>query len=761
MFPWRGRALSNTIAGLIVLTFLIVVFVPLIINMLTTTTQGSIKLAQSLIQKIAESAPILNVTYNPSASNPPITRVYDVINTDTQDHTLTLMTIEDANGQLYMVKPGACIATACTAGTASVKVILIDNAVRLDDRVLLHPRGMVRVEVEYGKLLGILLYSGAYAKVLTPPPAPATNATVAQYAAVAGSVKTNYFELSSFKDLADIINSPDVVLTTDPASDKSDKSILWRNMIQSRCYVNGKLVTGGFQPMPTLNDTQLDGLLMYNIEIYGGTFILGGGGGQYNEYPFTLRMLASGYGFSVPDVLKPGLIVAKKGDSWGAVFLIPGYAYSVLKGSDETIHNFINAFITQHSYKYMLAIRGTNVARVRNTGWSNALLLFDIPHWGLVINYTYTEREYGIRITHYKLIYCPISSDDVAVQPSGNAVVTADECYGIHYKLEPSWGGYSLYIGVIQMNATIYIDKTGYNGDAGKGEIWGMTRADYVQINDYYEYLDVGVVSENTHYDEPFRLKIEGYTTNVTVYDYARETTESGKDAFGFYYYNGYRGVNAINVLALRNVKMRVFQFTPGDTSGVEPFSYIIDTDGNTLLEIVFTTEDIAPGWSDTWDDLVRSVYIAGQSVSMKIGCQDKTINQVYLKFVGPQYAVNGSEIAQVSIQIRYTFHDNAGDDVDDVDDPKQYIMSFQLITPNGTIFMSSDYIYQQLQNLEDTWPPNSNWVSDSVFLLVPDENDLFYVAFAVNDPYGWESKDNDPDFTLAVEWLGMWYLHR
>ena len=750
--PMPNRAISNTIAGLIVLTFLIVTLVPLIINMLTTSTQQGARLAQSIIEKIAQASPALNITLNYKLSNT-ATKVYDIVNTDTIDHTVSLLKVEDANGDIYLVKAGPCAsAGSCTAGTAQVKIIIVNDALISDKGVLLHPQGSIRVEVSYGKLLGLMLRSGGYAKVQVPPPPPPTAATnTSKYAEVAGSVKTNYFQLSHYKDINDLVNSNDVALTTSPDQSSTNKNILWKNMIKSRCIVGGSVEVGGFRPRQGLNGTTITGIGMFDIEPYGGTFILGGGGGNYDQYPFSVRLLMSAYTLTTPPDKELGLVVARSGDSWVAAFAIPDYV--LITENNTAANDAILAwrnFIPQKMYREEATIT-TYLGKITDYEKTNVQAYFDVPYLGVVLNYT---QRINWEKYHF-MVYCPANAGNVSVNQAGDALITVSRCDGI------AVSSYSAYY-VRYTDMTIKINNGRYHGDASTGYIWGNSSYAYIRA-DKVEFYDLADAGSTALYDQPFRMKFEAATSLIEVYNDITGSMEYGKKVFGYYFYNGNSDYenSYFHAVMLRNVQLTVFEFAPGDTSGIAPFTHIMDTDGNGLLEIVFSDEDISPGWKNTWDDYT-TIYIYGDySEQMDVGCEEVSLNKLFMKFIGDNYAINGSRIAQVSIQVRYTFHDNAGDDVDDVDDPKQYIMSFQLITPNGTVFMSSDYIYQQLQNLEDTWPPNHNWVSDSVFLLVPNSTGSYYVAYVVNDPYDWESTNNDPDFTLAVEWLGMWYLHR
>ncbi len=801
----RGRGLrgiSNTIAGLIVFTFVALALIPLLLNIFVTNTQGAVQLAQALQHRIAAASQGLNVTLDINASSPPALRVYDVVNNAANDKLLILLTVEDNGGNIYLVRPGACVAAPCAAGAASVRVEIPagSRAEPVGENLLLHPRDTARIVIDNGKLLGLTLEGGAYVKPYVPPAVTAVVPQQVQYAAVAGSVKTNYFQLSNFQDLTQLVGSSDVALTTNPFEDKSNTTILWKGAIQSACLVDQHPVIGGFQPISDLNETYFDALFISNLLPYGGSIALGGTEPPYTEPGYGSGALYMNYGYMVYNTSAPMAVIARKGSQWIAVLGLPdgtGKSYLVPMAGDASTGSLeittnpsgLDSSLTSLETYLLKTITGyvqrtdfddsedihtliydydlstpvyiePDTTRLRYfSGYYNVAWL-DTGGFGLLL-----YMLYPFKITSYysidlsTIVYCPPSAITSAKLVDGVLVLNVSECPAVMVK----YGSSEFYAGKV-INGTINITRFRELSDGTFISDYNVTvKIDSLKIAMLSRLRDIGVYSEPY---EPYRVKFSGKTYMLSFYNAYTHILSTGPDAFGFYFYadndnivdtNNRRYPEYVFIgYDLRDAKLTVFDFYRDETSGLMPFMAIMDTDGNTLKEIVFLGENAGFGNRYSWDGYT-DLYLA----DIYAGCLDKTLNPVYLKFVGRQYQINGSQIAEVSMQIRYTFHDAAGDDIDDVENPKDFIMSFQLLTPNNTVFMSSDYIYQQLANLEDTWPPNHNWVTDSVYLLVPDKNALYTVAFAVNDPYGWDAENNDLDYTLAVEWLGMWYLHR
>ncbi|NOZ89422.1 MAG: hypothetical protein GXO15_05800 [Crenarchaeota archaeon] len=813
----RGlRGLSNTLAGLIILSFMLVAVLPFIVNVVTGGAQASLRVASLAAEEVKAAKPSLNVTLDVDASTAN-TKVYKIENIGSKMVDVEALLVEASNGQAYVVVPGNCTSPCTLPGTTTI--VDVDPAVfsePLPNGVLrILPRGLAYVKITNGRLLGVVDIYGGYVTPQTPTISQVTVAQYAEYAAVAGSVQTNYFQLSNYTDLSDLLNSNDVALVTDPADETSDPDILWQNMLESVCLVDGDWVEGGFQPL--LVKEEIRGILVYNIQPLAGGFVIGGAKPHiYSEPYYGSGFFGTFYSIAPFNYSSAGVIAAYNDpNNWFVIFLVPDIddiirqkggksknitydsanMYSVSRITNDYVLNDLLAKLGEHVYNsYATVLQSVVVADSAEPETYRTNLAFDTRNLGLVA--TVLLEDNG---TEYITFYCPPHALTADKLPDGYLNITLNQpCPGVY----------------------VHIDNYVFDEDyvtAGAGEITGSIETPsyiLVQPDAYIEFNGtyIGSVNDGSalarlngysfkKLDEssatpgvwtPIKVKVNGLTsmlqTKVSIleYDYTANDyryvyyERNSTKAFGFYYYSGAilpSGTHVsygIHIYGLVNASITLFEFEDGATSGLEAYTMFLDTDSNGLNELIFMTEDNYVGYSNTVDEnndelLATLGLIKGYAYNKGTGCLDYTPSVMYLKFLD-RYAVNGSEIAQVSVQVRYKFHDAAGDDVDDVDDPMEFLMTFRLIDSEGNVYSTTDYIYQQLMGIEDTWPPNMNWVSDSVFLLVPNENKMFYIVFGVNDPYaGWREDNGDIDFTyvddleftIAIEWLGMWYLHR
>lgn len=271
-----------------------------------------------------------------------------------------------------------------------------------------------------------------------------------------------------------------------------------------------------------------------------------------------------------------------------------------------------------------------------------------------------------------------------------------------------------------------------------------------------------------------WRIKIIGFQPDtdsdihVRYYSssYGIDINAYGTDTLGLYYYaNYYSSVvdDAYLYLEGRAEKVVIYYTESGQVEySYEPFFFSADVDGNGNPEWVFMTEDTNFGDQNSLNDAFTwSCYYAGYVYD------DWSVSPFYVNLTG--YAINGKTVAMVLVALRMHFHDNVGGDVDEIDHANRPLMGVYLIdAETGEIVSSREYDYQELMNLEDTYPPNTNFFVETVSLIVPDTNKTYFVAFGFQDPYSDYCADpsayryhDDGDFTMRIEWLGMTFFAR
>lgn len=866
----RARALSTTIAGLIVFTFLVIVLIPLFLHLFYSSTYTHSMLSTELSKKLAQSIPYLNTTLVESTSS---YRIYDIKNTGSQPVDIAFYVLSDGNNTYLVKAPETFNKSFVVQGTLEIKTVPIKRAYLYNHSIRLSvPMGEVKVIVYNGYLLSIITSNGARS-----PINPGAGKEVT-YAETAGSIKTNYVLLNNFTTIADLFrNGNDVILTTDPASNTPNRSILDSGVVESYCF-NGSFTTyagtvyriaeGGFKPVNELDQVPLDAIYIQNIGPWIGTMIIGGKSQSYANRSIGLTLYIATYTLAAYNDSEPGIIMYKYSNSYKGIcidWIIGGSGFFTDCASPTGVANDPLASVLIH--KHVL---------LGNETWldtSSTETLEDT-----ILNFFYSPSLGMVMYDKSHLIYCP---DVKLVRATGEAILdiepqskciayVADHDFSIVWKGDIDPRGISA--------AIISLEQVFGNNNADS--LRGQARVITATINIYREarpispatyYEDEDPILKNMLLpDYPVVIKISsiyGDRDLLSVYDGYHNATFNGTGAFGVYYYSGYsdsysqyhktkygtyerdnvyyrgdtRAYYYINKLYGEGGEMSVFTFVEGKTSGIRPFVTIADTDGNGLAELIFINEWFKPGPVSTiapvipitwWGTVIgeisidkvtlyepSDIYIPlnvivnttvfrrhgfpwnNYNISLVpelfhpalgyveldklMGCMETMMPEyVYMKFIG-KYAVNGSKIAEVSVQIRYSFHDALGADTEEIDNPKNGVWGFFVADPNGSIVSSSVYIYQQLADLEDTWPPSTNFVSDSAYLPIPDKNALFYILYGFSDKYTYydryilekvnsrghfgvvqttvyaEAYTEDLEYTVRIEWLGMWYLHR
>ncbi len=783
--PPRGggaglRGLSSTIAGVIIFTFLLTAIVPLIIYTIGSSVGTSMRASINLAIKAKQVYTGLNLTLLPNST--PTEKYYLLQNLASSDRSIVLLSVTDGRN-IYMVRAASAFRNWVTAGAAQVIVLPIHGVYIVNPFVVLKPQGTVLVEVIGGKLLGAITPQGAYVQ----PQGTIANA-IANYSLVAGSLKTNYFDLSGYTSLAQLLTNPNVVLTTNPASNTTNSSILWSGVMETNCLTDNGNVTGSYIPATGLNYTSATEVYIMNLGPEPGSMIIGGSNPPYNVSGYGTTIYMTFYTLAPGKNGEAGLFYIAFPDNTKAVC----YSWSI-EGTQYFYSDCWPSSPAGEALDFISVMKD----RFLSVEWSTPRSYVDTWSMNGVYNISFMPEKWGLIATGIEdntypvLIYCPPNTVSVTLLATGELQIkTTGACRAYLYSPPTD----RLYIGELEPGAVFQAAQ--YYPTSPAVVAWGnatnarlngdMVVSEYVYYSGGYGWgwgnsINFGIP------EYPVKLKLINFSTVELRLRNYNGNVYSGVNAFGMYYYSGTTFSDSAGTTWYvfyeldyfgRLGQVTIYKFEPGIVGGIDPYMVFADTDGNGLIEMVFTTEDFKFGQAYSYDDwFLTPSSTSGQWISDGVdfyvpaaygystqyllrGCMDKSTKFIYLKFRG-NYAVDGSQIAEVAVQIRYKFHDNAGADVEDAQNPKAGIMGFFLVDSNGTVYSSSVYIYQQLAQLEDTWPPNTNFVSDSVYLPVPNEKKLFYVVFGVSDPYGWDAVNDDLDYTLSIEWLGMWYLHR
>ena len=321
----------------------------------------------------------------------------------------------------------------------------------------------------------------------------------------------------------------------------------------------------------------------------------------------------------------------------------------------------------------------------------------------------------------------------------------------------------------------------GYNPAWTKNRV-GAPKYNILITGPYRPYYTTGGwirVNGTTYYpdaDSPtgWRIKIIGFQPDTDNDIHVRYYSSSyginvdayGTDTLGLYYYaNYYSSVvdNAYLYLKGRAEKVVIYYTVSGQEEySYEPFFISADVDGNGNPEWVFMTEDTDFGDQNSLNDALTSSCYYSRYIY-----DDWSVRPFFVNLTG--YTINGQTVAMVLVAFRMHFHDNLGGDVDEVDHSDRTLIGVYLIdAETGQIASSREYDYQELMNLEDTYPPNTNFFVETISLIVPDTNKTYFVAFAFQDPYSDYCVDSsvykyhdDGDFTMRIEWLGMSFFAR
>ena len=298
-------------------------------------------------------------------------------------------------------------------------------------------------------------------------------------------------------------------------------------------------------------------------------------------------------------------------------------------------------------------------------------------------------------------------------------------------------------------------------------------------------------MSSQYPYESGWRIKILGFVPDnengLHIYYISSNgvinVDSYGSDAIGMYYYaNTNSGAVSDAYLYLKGHADKVIIYlrkTGQEEFSYDPYFISADIDGNGIVEWYFMTEDTYYGDLTyisqsgrryeyySYNDAFPSARGYPLTSCTSLIFDDWSAKPFILNLTG--YIIDGRNVAMVLVAFRMFFHDNNGLDVKSVDQSNIPLIGVYLIDANtGDIVSSREFDYQELMNLEDTYPPNENFFVETVSLIVPNESSNYYIGIMFNDPYGdycvgttYLEYYDDLDLTIGIEWIGITLLAR
>mgnify|MGYP000639713722 CR=1 FL=1 len=287
----------------------------------------------------------------------------------------------------------------------------------------------------------------------------------------------------------------------------------------------------------------------------------------------------------------------------------------------------------------------------------------------------------------------------------------------------------------------------------------------------YHESYDENSYLFHMHswpHEITYRIKIIGYVPNDSLELTYRGETYSNNNALGYWWlYSGTETTkeyfkldgNASEVIIYIDAYDMGYDI---EEASYDPYIFSADVDGNGYPEFLFITEDMDFGDRNWYNDVTSDTW-----------ADDWSEEKFFMNLTG--YVINGRDTAIVQIAIRVYFHDNLGDDTDEVEYTDRTIFGIYLVdASNNRVVSSREWNYQELDDLEDTFPPNKNFVMLTATLVVPRDG-TYYLAIGFLDPYsdyrawdkGWSNWKcsnlgmDDGDFIVALEIAGLTFYAR
>ncbi len=199
--------------------------------------------------------------------------------------------------------------------------------------------------------------------------------------------------------------------------------------------------------------------------------------------------------------------------------------------------------------------------------------------------------------------------------------------------------------------------------------------------------------------------------------------------------------------------------------SSYDPYVLVSDTDGNSIGELIFTTEDYRYGSSNP-PQVICEVDEGGSYLDysvINIGGKVEPDLEWGFAFMLEDISIDPRFFAGIMVVLRVYFHDTEDGSFTCVDQGQLPILKVLLVKEDWTIVDSRTFLYWELASIENTWPPSAAMTTLTISLFIPDYvRDRVYLAIAVLDPFrrgfgtGQQEGRDDLDLTLAIEIIGI-----
>lgn len=250
-----------------------------------------------------------------------------------------------------------------------------------------------------------------------------------------------------------------------------------------------------------------------------------------------------------------------------------------------------------------------------------------------------------------------------------------------------------------------------------------------------------------------YRVKIEGLSGNITL-----NNTEFNTGTSPLGIYACYINTSKTCTIKLSGLADRVVIYTSSGyegSSGLDPYIFVGDLDGNGNVETLLITQDFTYGNSSTINDrsppgLPWSFYVVDSTRPMRMVFRNVPIDS------------RNYSVAVLSLRLFYW--DNSLDDINEANN--LILVKAGLYDPaTGRLEYEVSIGYYELCRYRQVSPFSASYIVKDFLIPIPNTNKTYYVALEIMDPYYYEASSgefiNDIDIIIGIEYASIFLSSR
>lgn len=237
-----------------------------------------------------------------------------------------------------------------------------------------------------------------------------------------------------------------------------------------------------------------------------------------------------------------------------------------------------------------------------------------------------------------------------------------------------------------------------------------------------------------------YRIKIENLTGDITV--------DNAVPRLGIYpCYIDASSQCRVRIFGLAN-KVTVYVNKSGELPPLDAYIFRGDINNNTYIDLLFTTQDLSVGNSNSVNDIIS---ISSSLTQPLVDSSTKPIRIIF-----KDVKINSTLYSSAILSLRFIYWDNSQDDISDNDNRVVFRAGIYDADIDDYVY-KIELSYYELCRYRNVKPFSASYITRDFVLYIPKvSGKIYYIAVDIMDPYYRDGNRNDADILIGLEYVGI-----